>query len=217
MRTQARARCKRIGEKGEAKLREKTVAIAGIGAVGSTMSSMLAREDINLRIMDMGRVEEEDMHRLTIFYEEDITKFKVKQAKLRLNAINPNVQIKSFHEEISDQNVFLLQGDVIVDATNSDEINRITLPYATKKKLPFILIRYSGTIAHIIVMQKALPAKAVEKIKLPPLEKEGIFAPVTTIAGSMAVASIMKILLGDKNSYHIECDAWENKFKVTKL
>ncbi len=217
MRTDARVKCKKISEKGEKMLQNKTVALAGVGAVGSTMASMLTREGIHLRIVDMGRVEEEDMHRLTIFYEEDITKFKVKQAKLRLAAINPHVQVKSFHEEIGSSNVFLLDGDVIVDATNNDEVNVVTIPYAAKKKKPFILVRYSGTQARILVSHKALTAKVLDKLKLPSQEKDGIFGPVTSIAASIVVGQIMKILVGDKASAIYEIDAWDMKVKVTKI
>ena len=217
MRTDVRIKCKKINEKGEKLLQNKTIALAGVGAVGSTIASMLAREGIHLRMVDMGRVEEEDMHRLTIFYEEDITKFKVKQAKLRLNAINPHVQVKSFHEEIGSGNVFLLQGDVVIDATNSDEVNKLTIPYAAKKKLPFILIRCSGTQAKILVMQHSLPAKTLDKLKLPSQDKDGIFGPITTLAASIVVSQVIKILVGDKGSYIIECDAWDEKIKITKI
>ena len=217
MRTDARIKCKKINEKGEKLLHNRTVALVGVGAVGSTMASMLTREGINLRIVDMGRVEEEDMHRLTIFYEEDITKFKVKQAKLRLAAINPNVQVKSFHEEISESNVFLLDGDVIIDATNNDEVNKITIPYVAKKKKPFILIRYSGTQARILVANKPLTPKVMDKLKLPSQEKEGIFGPVTTLAAGIAVAQIIKTLVGEKANVVYELDAWDEKVKITKL
>jgi molybdopterin/thiamine biosynthesis adenylyltransferase len=198
-------------------LQGKTVALAGLGSVGSTMATMLARESVDLRLVDMGRVEEEDMHRLDLFHEEDITKFKVKQAKARLFAINPKAQVKSFHEEITDSNVFLLQGDVIVDATNSDEINKLVLPHATKKKLPLVLVRCSGPQAKILVLTKAPPAKIQEKLKLPSVEKSGIFGPVTNMAASIAVSEVLKIMLGQKINVLIECDAWEAKIKVTKL
>jgi molybdopterin/thiamine biosynthesis adenylyltransferase len=198
-------------------LHGKTVAIAGLGSVGSTIATMLAREGTDLRLVDMGRVEEEDMHRLDLFHEEDITKFKVKQAKSRLFAINPKVQVKSFHEEMTESNVFLLQGQVIVDATNSDEINRLVLPHAAKKKYPLVLVRCSGPQAKILVLTKPAPAKIQEKLKLPPVDKSGIFGPVTNMAASIAVSEILKIILGQKINVLIECDAWDAKVKVTKL
>jgi molybdopterin/thiamine biosynthesis adenylyltransferase len=165
----------------------------------------------------MGRVEESDMHRLALFHEEDITKFKVKQAKSRLAAINPAVPVKSFHEEILPGNVFLLEGDVIVDATNNDAINGLTIAHAVKKKFPLVLVRTAGSKATVLVLQKNAPAKLVDKVRLPSIEKEGIFGPVATLAASLAVGQIMQVLLGDKSSRIIELDAWDPKAKVTKL
>ena len=208
---------KKLSEKDLEQFQGKTVAIAGLGSVGSTIATMLAREGIDLRLVDMGRVEEEDMHRLDLFHEEDITKFKVKQAKIRLAAINPKVQVKSFHEEMNASNVFLLQGEIIVDATNSDEMNSYTIAHAVKKKYPLVLIRFSGSIARILVLQKTAPAKLAEKLRLPSLDNAGVFGPITSMAASVAVGEIMKILLGDKKSMIIECDSWDPKVKVTKL
>jgi adenylyltransferase/sulfurtransferase len=217
MKNADRIRFKKMGEKGDERLHDRTVAIAGLGSIGSSLTEMLAREDIGLRLIDMGRVEETDMHRLAIFQEEDITKFKVKQAKLRLAAINPHVPVKSFHEEIVASNVFLLEGDVIVDTTNSDEINALVLAHAAKKKYPLVLVRASGSAAHIFVMQKATPAKILSKISLPSIEDEGIFGPVTSMAASVAAAEVLKILAGGKESKLIEIDGWDPKIKVTKL
>ena len=212
-----RSRFKKIGAKGDEQLQGRTVALAGLGSVGSTVAAMLAREDIDLRLIDMGRVDEMEMHRLSLFQEEDITKFKVKQAKYRLSAISPRVQVKSFHEEITDTNIFLLQGDVIVDTTNSEDINKLSIPFAVKKKVPLVLVRYTGSVAKILVLQKAAPAKILEKMSVPPIAKEGIFGPATTFSASIATAEIMKVLLGEKQSYLIECDGWDAKIKVTKL
>jgi molybdopterin/thiamine biosynthesis adenylyltransferase len=178
---------------------------------------MLAREGVDLRLVDMGRVEEEDMHRLALFHEEDITKFKVKQAKLRLAAINPKVQVKSFHEEMTSSNIFLLEGEVIVDTSNNDEMNRLTIAHAAKKKVPLVLVRVSGSVGRMLVLQKTVPAKLADKLKLPSVEKAGVFSPVTNMAASLAVGQVLKILQGDKTTVLIECDAWDPKTKVTKL
>jgi molybdopterin/thiamine biosynthesis adenylyltransferase len=178
---------------------------------------MLAREEIDLRLTDMGRVEESEMHRLALFYEDDITKFKVKQAKLRVSLINPNAEVKSFHEEVDKGNVFLLQGDVIIDATNKDETNKIVADHAVKKKVPLIIVRASGSSAIVIVSHKAIPAAQLKKLALAPVAKAGIFGPVTSLAASVVVAEVLKILLGEKENKMIELDAWSSSLKVTKL
>jgi molybdopterin-synthase adenylyltransferase len=217
MKNADRTRFKQVGERGNERLQDRTVAIAGLGSIGSIMAAMLCRENIGLRLIDMGRVEETDMHRLALFLEEDITKFKVKQAKVRLTAISPAVPVKSFHEEIINSNVFLLEGDVIVDTTNNDEINALVLAHAVKKKLPLIIARASGSKANILVLQKGPPAKIISKITLPSVEKDGIFSPATHMAASVAVAEVMRILTGSKESKLISIDSWNPKVKVTKI
>ncbi len=217
MNTDLRVIYKNIGEQADRELFEKSVSIVGLGGAGAMAASLLGREGIALRLVDMGRVEEEDMHRLSLFYDEDITKFKVKQAKARINAINPTVPIKSFHEELTDDNIFLLKGDCIIDATNDIEINKKIFKFATEKKIPLVTVRYSGDQGRILVTQKKLALKAVESIQLEKMTKRGIFGPVTAMAGSCAVAQVMKVLLGEKASFSIELDAWKPKIKLTKL
>jgi hypothetical protein len=80
-----------------------------------------------------------------------------------------------------------------------------------------VLVRASGSAAHIFVMQKATPAKILSKISLPSIEDEGIFGPVTSMAASVAAAEVLKILAGGKESKLIEIDGWDPKIKVTKL
>lgn len=217
MRTDDRARYKNIGDTGDAILNDKTVSIVGLGAVGATMASIIGREGITMRMVDMGRVEEADMHRLSLFYEEDITKFKVKQAKVRIAAINPTTQVKSFHEELSENNIFLLKGDCIIDASNDDEVNDLTFRHAQDKKIPIIIVRYCGDQARILVAQKKLPLKTLKEISLGHIEEEGVFGPVTSMAASTAVSHLIQLLLDDTTSMRIELDAWKTKAKVTKL
>lgn len=217
MRTDDRARYENVGELGDHELYEKTVSIAGLGGVGATVAAILARENISLRLVDKGRVEEQDMHRLSMFYEEDITKFKVKQAKQRIANINPNLQVKSFHEELSENNLFLLKKDIIVDCTNDDETSELIISHAHEKSLPLVIAKYGADTAKIVVLQKKAPAKLLEKAAVPSIEEAGIFGPVTTMAASMVAAQVMKILLGEKGSYIIEMNAWNNELKISKI
>ena len=171
MKNADRTRFKGVGERGNERLLDRTVAIAGLGSVGSAAAAMLARENLGLRLIDMGRVEETDM----------------------------------------------LEGDVIVDTTNSDAMNSLVLTHAAKKKYPLIIARASGSRANILVLQKNAPAKIVSKITLPSVEKAGVFSPATHIAASIVVAETIRILTGSKESKLITVDGWESKIKVTKI
>lgn len=217
MKTEDRARFAQIGDEGDTAITGSTVSIAGLGGMGTAVAGILARENVDLRLVDKGRVEEEDMHRLSVFYEEDITKFKVKVAKARLAAINPTVQVKSFHEELNEQNLFLMKGDVLIDTSNNEEINDLLFRHAIEKKLPLVLGRYAGSTYRVLVAQKKLPVKTLEKVALPGLDEKGVFGPVTTLTGSVLAGEVLKILLGENGSYIISGDAWKRTCRVTKL
>ena len=68
-------------------MRSKTVTVLGLGGVGTVVAEILVRSGINVRIIDKGRILEEDLQRSFLFLEDDINKFKAKQAKKRLELI----------------------------------------------------------------------------------------------------------------------------------
>ncbi|RME53041.1 HesA/MoeB/ThiF family protein, partial [Candidatus Woesearchaeota archaeon] len=90
-----RSNAQPIGKEGERALSKATMSIAGVGGVGSIIADALVRDDIQVRIIDKGRVEEADVPRQTLYTAEDLTRFKAKQAKKRLEAINPQTKVKA--------------------------------------------------------------------------------------------------------------------------
>ena len=218
MKTIHRARFKLIGEKGDEKLKGHTVTICGLGSVGSTAAEVLAREDFDLRLIDRGRVEEEDMARLNLFVEEDITKFKVKQAKHRVEEINPRVQVKCFHEDLNDANVFLVKSDLVIDTTNQPEVNRLIFDHCQKEKIPLIYIRYSGSRVKVLVATKRINAKYFDVLSdVGNVTEEGVYSGTTMLGSMIVINRIFKHFLGDTGSYLLEADAWTGKYKSKKL
>ena len=52
--------------------------------------------------------------------------------------------MKSFHEELGSNNVFLVKADCVIDCTNNDDSNEMIFEYCQKEKIPVILASYSG-------------------------------------------------------------------------
>jgi molybdopterin/thiamine biosynthesis adenylyltransferase len=215
MKTDTRAQY--IGDKNDQALLGKTVSLAGLGSVGSFLSEILCREQIGLRLVDKGRVDEDDMHRLGLFYEEDITRFKVKQAKSRLAAIIPGVPVKSFHEELGDGNVFLLKGDVIVDATNSNDLNELIMKQAISQKAPGVIVRYSGTTAKVLVYTKKPTKKAIASVSLPSVEEVGMVGSLSATVAGVVASQVQALLLGEKRNFVLTVDVAKNSIRTTKL
>ena len=109
MRYNQLAKFKEIGDKGQKTLTSKTVTIVGLGNIGSTVAAMLARSGVNLRLIDKGRCFTQDLSSQSLYLEEDNTRFKAKQAKKRLEQINPKVKVRTFHEDLTKTNIFLIE------------------------------------------------------------------------------------------------------------
>lgn len=220
MRYQQLAKFKEIGEKNLKTLKSKTVTIVGLGNIGSTVAVMLARSGINLRLIDKGRCFTKDLASQSLYLEEDDTRFKAKQAKKRLEQINPKVKVKTFHEDLSKNNIFLIESDVVVDATGNLETSKLVCEHSKEKKIPSIFALDSGSQGLVVTSDKGIKIDKLKKFvdKLKPISKAGIINPAVHMAAAIIVKKVFKILL--KKPYHrdvVMFDIWKDTMRRQKL
>jgi molybdopterin/thiamine biosynthesis adenylyltransferase len=211
---------KEIGEKGQKSFSEKTVTIVGLGNIGSTASVMLARSGINLRIIDKGRCEIDDLAGQCMYVEDDNTKFKAKQAKKRLEEINPGVKVRTFHEDLNKNNLYLLDADAVIDATGEKNISEMISDYTKKKKIPMIYALASGSEGLILTSDKGIDFAKLHKLieKMKPVNEIGLINPAVHMAAALIVKKIMKIML--KKPYHKDAvlfNIWTDTVKKQKI
>jgi adenylyltransferase/sulfurtransferase len=198
-----------IGKQGQQQLQKKTVSIVGLGGAGATIAQLLVRSGINLRIIDKDRILSEDVPRQTLYVAEDLNKFKAKQAKKRLEEINKDVKIKSFHEELVKENIFLTEADLIVDASNDMKTSLLINDFALEKKIPLIYVNYAGDHAHLIIVERSQNKKGPciacvqKKLLLPKHQDIGVYAPTATVIASLASSAVIKNLLDYENIHTI--------------
>src|SRR3989338_6832225 len=97
---------KEIGKKGQEKLRQSTVAIVGLGALGSVSAQLLARAGIGkLILIDRDIVELSNLQRQSLFDENDIGKSKAAQAAEHLKKINSEIEIEFFINDLNYNNI----------------------------------------------------------------------------------------------------------------
>ena len=219
MRYAQQSKFKEIGEKGQKVFESKTVAVVGLGNLGSTISLMLLRGGINLRLIDKGRVDITELSGQSMYLEEDHSKFKAKQAKKYMEETNPKVKVRTFHEDLTRNNIYLIDADVIVDATGDESTSRLISDEAKKKKTPLIVVAASGSQGVIATSDKGAPLEKIRPIlqKMKPVKDSGLISPAVHMAASLTVARIMKILL--KKPYNkeiIQFDTWNDTVKKQK-
>lgn len=205
---------KQIGSRAQ-EMRSKTVTVVGLAGVGSVIADMLVRAGINVRLVDKGRILEEELQQTSVFLQEDINKFKAKQAKKRLDAINDAVTIKAFHEELTDVNSYLLDSDLVVDCTNDLEVSLIIDKYCSQKKIPMIYSYVSGSEGQIFVIEQGTTLNEIsEYVKNRRVREEGIMAATIHTAAGIMAGKIAKTLLNIPNEKNmLFFDVWDLTFE----
>lgn len=173
----------------------KTVTIIGLGGVGSRVADLLVRHGINVRLIDKERVYDKELPRQTLFRNEDVSKFKAKQAKKHLENINKDSTIKTFHEELTEDNAFLLSGDMVVDTTNSHKITLISSKAAVSQGIPYISCNCAGMQATMLTY---VPSKkgndeftVKEKHNSGTIKEKGMFSPISELMAGLVGSQIL--------------------------
>lgn len=186
-----------IGSEQAALLRQKTVSVIGLGGIGSTVADLLVRSGINVRLVEKGRVEDIDMDRLSLFSSEDVSKFKATQAKKKLSKVNPDVTVKSFNEEVTEDALFLIESDVVLDCSASEELSPVISQYCFDKNIPCVWAAVRDNKAIVAVSDDKKPVH--EHIKSLKIERtDGLFPAATHMAAGFMFTKCVKVLLGDK-------------------
>jgi molybdopterin/thiamine biosynthesis adenylyltransferase/rhodanese-related sulfurtransferase len=110
-----------IGVAGQEKLQAGRVLVIGTGGLGSPAALYLAASGIgNLGVLDFDRVEESNLQRQVLYDTASIGMPKAELARMRLAALNPELQVEAHQTELCAANI---QGifdkyDVIVDGSD---------------------------------------------------------------------------------------------------
>lgn len=195
-------------------LQKKTVAVVGVGAIGSTVVDILARAGVNLRIVDKDRVYEEDLCKLTLFDASYVSKFKAKEAKKLLEDINKDLKIKAFHEELVKNNAYLVESDVIIDCSNS--MNTALLVDAAAKKTPVIYARAAGTTGCLVVASdvRIRHMQGFLEKHTPVCEDGAVLSSTARLIAALAVNKALKVLTGQKYEKNLlVVDGWKFSFE----
>ena len=113
---------KEVGAKGQKKLLNASVLIIGAGGLGAPAAMYLAAAGVGtIGIVDADEVDLSNLQRQIIHSTADIGKAKVKSAKETMEAINPDVTVKTYREFVTSENVMELikDYDFIIDGTDN--------------------------------------------------------------------------------------------------
>lgn len=97
---------KEVGAKGQKKLLNAKVLIIGAGGLGAPAAMYLGAAGVGtIGIADADEVDLSNLQRQIIHQTADVGKAKVQSAKETINAMNPDVEVRTYREFITSENI----------------------------------------------------------------------------------------------------------------
>ncbi|MDP3916831.1 MAG: HesA/MoeB/ThiF family protein [Nanoarchaeota archaeon] len=215
-----------IGKSNQRILSGSTVAIVGIGAIGTGTASLLARAGVgNIILIDRDVIELNNLQRQTLFNESDIGKPKASQAKKHLEKINSGIKITAFNDDLNNENIsnYIPKNiKLILDCTDNMETRFLINDYALKNNIPWV---YSAGIQSKLALMNIIPKKTpcfscifATPASLETCQTVGVLNSTTSMVSSLQVSEAIKILLNDNPSrYFIRINLEENNFEKLRI
>ena len=198
---------KKIGLVGQKKIKKAKVLVIGAGGLVCPLLIYLASSGVcNIGLVDFDKIELSNLNRQVLFNTSDIGKFKVDQAKSKINKIYKKIKIKTFKMKISSRNInsILKNFDIICDGTDNFDSRYLINDYCKKSKKILIsaaISKFDGQIFKYNFKKKGscmrcfMPERPLESNNC---ETDGIFAPVAGIVGALQANEVLKTVLGLK-------------------
>jgi molybdopterin-synthase adenylyltransferase len=192
---------KEIGVEGQKKLKRSTVAIVGVGALGTNSAELLARAGVGkIILIDEDIIEQSNLQRQTLFDEEDVGKSKVEVARTKLEKINSLVDIEIYKKTINKNNIDLLKkSDLVLDCTDNLETRFLINKFCQQKK-PWIYaacVKTEGYVMPILPNQPCLGC-FLNKVNLDSSCTIGILNSVPSSIAALQTTIAIKLLLNQE-------------------
>ena len=198
-----------IGYQGQLKLKQANVCVVGVGGLGNPIVARLTAMGVGkIRIVDRDVIELSNLHRQTMFNEDDVGQVKVETAAKKLRKLNPDVVIEELPVSINDYTALdVVDGcDVVIDALDSVNARYSLNKACIEKKIPFVTgaaVGVTGQSFTILPNESACYHclfPALDEDSMPTCSIEGVHPSILSIIGGIEVSEAVKIITGKEPS-----------------
>jgi molybdopterin/thiamine biosynthesis adenylyltransferase/rhodanese-related sulfurtransferase len=196
-----------VGEEGQLKLLESRVLLIGAGGLGSPASLYLAAAGVGtLGIVDDDRVDASNLQRQIAHSTNTLGEWKAESAKQTIEALNPDVEVKTYLERLTSENVdrILDEGwDVIVDGADNFPTRYLLNDAAVWHDIPVVhgsIYRFEGQVT-VFTPNEGPCYRCLFPTPPPPelapsCAEGGVLGVLPGIVGSLQANEALKLALG---------------------
>jgi molybdopterin/thiamine biosynthesis adenylyltransferase/rhodanese-related sulfurtransferase len=196
-----------VGEEGQLKLLDSRILLIGAGGLGSPASLYLAAAGVGtLGIVDDDVVDTSNLQRQVAHSTERLGEAKADSAKRTLQALNPDVDVKTYRERLTSENVdrILADGwDVIVDGADNFPTRYLVNDASVWHGIPVVhgsIYRFEGQATvfkpHEGPCYRCLFPQPPPPELAPSCAEGGVLGVLPGIIGSLQASEALKLALG---------------------
>ena len=222
-----------VGILGQEKLKKARVLCIGLGGLGSPLTLYLAAAGVGtLGLVDKDAIELSNLQRQILYETKQVGYSKTKAAKAKLLAFNPNLEVQTYEEKISRENVTELKEliksyDLVADCTDNfatrylihDTCLALRKPYAYASVSQFqgycsLFLGDGGPCLHCVF------PRSVEQDCFHSCGEDGVLGVSPGVLGTLQATEIIKWILGVGQSLEgrlLKVDFLKMEFKTIHL
>jgi adenylyltransferase/sulfurtransferase len=199
-----------VGPAGQHKLKASSVVIIGAGGLGIPASVYLAAAGVGrIGIVDDDKVEKSNLHRQTIYSEDDVGGSKAEVSARKLRQVNPHIHVEPYNVKLDSSNAMKILGayDIVVDCTDNFPARYLINDACVLLGKPDVyasIFRFDGQVSvfdakngpcYRCLFSEPPPADSVQDCAV-----AGVMGVLPGIMGSLQAVQVMNILLGSGQS-----------------
>jgi len=200
---------KEVGGKHQKQIRNSSVLVVGVGALGSITSLYLTAAGIGrIGLIDDDTVDLSNLQRQIIYSTEQVGEHKSKAAKLKLNKLNPNVEVIDYVEKLTPSNArkIIRKYDFIIDGSDNFPTKYLVNDASILEKKPFSIagiLRFEGQVMTVLPNRSACYRCVFQEIPdsdfIPSCSQAGVLGPIPGFAASLQSTEVLKYLIGERD------------------
>jgi adenylyltransferase/sulfurtransferase len=190
-----------LGKKGQERLKQSHVVVAGLGGLGCSSSLYLACAGVgHVTLVDYDRVEPSNLNRQVLYGEEDIGDKKPVSAARKLAKLNSSIEITPVFKKITEHNVSeIIKGaSLVMDGTDNFKMRSILNKACVAEGIPFIHGAVHGLFGQVTtILPGKTPCLACIFPEVP--QRRSVFPVLGVTAALIAVLQVteaIKLLVG---------------------
>jgi adenylyltransferase/sulfurtransferase len=194
-----------VGETGQLKLKNASVAIVGAGGLGCPVSLYLAAAGVGrLGIIDFDDVDLSNLQRQVLYSVSDLKRSKSETARGKLLALNPEIDIVSHRIRLSAKNVMdtIANYDIVVDGSDNFGTRYLINDACVLSSKPNVygsIFRFEGQLSVFCTNNgpcyRCLFPVPPEPDSVPNCAEGGVLGVLAGVIGTLQATEAVKLIL----------------------